>query len=290
MSTKKISVWVIVSILLVLLCGCSNASADAYDEAIRFFLSEEYESALSEFESLGDYKSSSEFCKNCKYYIALEEYQFGNYDSAEALLRELGEFKDCMELCDNCLIYKALSDYRNDSDLDGTLEILFSIDNDLSRNVIDMLQYEWINNPDGEFQKKVSETVAYSSAYTSTYTSTVSSSIFAGGFSIDYNDENLVAMDNCCNEVQSLYEAYLAAFIRSDYTYSDSFQAVDNALKDVVNYGGGLFNKANYVIFLTSKLGWTSSEYNLDTYKELWVALDSALSASHASFSNVLPD
>ena len=86
-------------LLLVCICAglCACESTD-YKKAISLFNDREYESALTIFESIEDYKDSAEYVNECKYNLALEMIENGKYDSAMTILSDLGEYKDCLDL------------------------------------------------------------------------------------------------------------------------------------------------------------------------------------------------
>ena len=70
-----------------------------YNAAMEQFTGGDYEGAIIAFESLGDFKDSTEKRMEAKYAAAEAKYAAGDYAGAIIAFESLGDFKDSTEKC-----------------------------------------------------------------------------------------------------------------------------------------------------------------------------------------------
>lgn len=87
---KKIAL--VLALLLVLtLSGCKS---DDYKSALNAMDAGDYVAAAQQLEALGDYKESQQMLKQCKYALAVEDFNNQNYEAAVEKFQALGDYID----------------------------------------------------------------------------------------------------------------------------------------------------------------------------------------------------
>ncbi len=120
---KKLKKLLILVMIVVFALSASACSIVDYSKAVQLFLNEDYASARSAFEALGDYKDSKTLIKRCSYEIARNSYDNGDYESAITQFEALGSYKNSEELMANAqnilMKDKVVGNWRAD-DIDVT--------------------------------------------------------------------------------------------------------------------------------------------------------------------------
>ena len=116
MKARKLLCALMVLSLLFSLCGCNMTD---YKKAEEAFAAEDYETALSAYEALGDYKDSADKAAVCRYRIALILEEQKEYETAASLFEELGSYEDAEKHLSDCrdrlLEQKVVGRWQTDS-------------------------------------------------------------------------------------------------------------------------------------------------------------------------------
>lgn len=79
-----------------------TANSRSYNQAMKDYESKSYEKAISEFETLGDYKDSSEMVLKATYNYAKILYKEEKFDDAKKYFEKVVEYKDAKEYISDC--------------------------------------------------------------------------------------------------------------------------------------------------------------------------------------------
>ena len=99
-------------IILVLALVCSLCACDSsdYKKASDALAAGDYEAALAGFEALADYKDSADKVSECRYQLALAEFDGGSYEKALDAFNALGGFSDSADKAKECRYRLALEE------------------------------------------------------------------------------------------------------------------------------------------------------------------------------------
>lgn len=88
--------------LIVALSLTSCGQGSDYKKAMTLYENGKYEEAAVKFTELGDYESSKEMVKACKYEAAKAVFDSGDYESAQKAFAELGDYENSAEYVTEC--------------------------------------------------------------------------------------------------------------------------------------------------------------------------------------------
>ena len=157
---RKLISLVLAATLALTASGCSTKEERTqYKDAVELYESGKYETALSMFESMGDYKKSEEYLADCRYYVAmqtvspdssLEKGYSGNvvdctddnasqYSRAVSLLKQLDGYQDSERMLNAA--EKLLNEYNEATQIQ---RMLASIENKFL-GYLDRCEYDGSN-------------------------------------------------------------------------------------------------------------------------------------------------
>ena len=115
---------------MFLLTACNNEKAEAYNEAVKAYESENYREAKSAFEALEGYKDSEKKIgeiQEKEYEKACECFNEKLYTDALPLFYDVKEYKDAAEKCDECeeLVYQELIQLMSDGKYEKASHITY---------------------------------------------------------------------------------------------------------------------------------------------------------------------
>lgn len=97
--------------IAIILCGCDGHT---YEEAVRLMEQGEYEEAMVEFESLGEYEDAEMLLKECRYELAVSAMEREDWDAAIGYFEDM-DIYDSAELLEECVKEKGM---RENADYD----------------------------------------------------------------------------------------------------------------------------------------------------------------------------
>lgn len=169
---KKVLRGVAIGIVAIVAVGIivyfATANIRAYNKAINDYDAKNYETALQEFNDLGDYKDSSTQADACTYQLAASDFEAKKYQDALEKYKSIEDFKDSKEKAEECNyqiaadayeneefqtaleIYTSISDYKDSADLAEDCEYQLSVDGQYLREMAKGLMERWDQNDSDE--------------------------------------------------------------------------------------------------------------------------------------------
>ena len=153
--------WIVALVSIVVLAGAAvgayfgTANLRAYAAAEAALEAQSYDSAIAQFEALGDYEDSADRALQAKYAFATSLYEDNSYEDAVSLYEELGNYSDAADKAKEAKYDWACESYEAEDY--GKAEELFLSLGDYNDAEQMAEQSAYLQTTDGQFMKAISE-------------------------------------------------------------------------------------------------------------------------------------
>lgn len=143
----------IIAAVAVVIAFFATANLRAYHAAQKNFSNGHYQTAMTQFETLDDYKDSKTQAKECAYRIASDQLDKKQYAKALKTFQKLGDYSDARTEASKCIYQLALIDYKNEK-FQNALDRFNSI-KDYKDSADKIKDCEYQLSPDGSFIREL---------------------------------------------------------------------------------------------------------------------------------------
>lgn len=203
------------AVVIGIIAYFSTANLRAYNNADNAYTSGDYNTALTVFTQLGDYKDSANRAKECIYKIAIQEYE------AEDFQKALEDFK-------------SISDYKDASDQAADCEYQLSTDGQFFRALRKGLYERWDDSEKNNQQ--VEDPMVYAK-YCDMELEQVSD-FYDLDFDADGLKEKVDAYIDALNKAKDATDYYNVNYVKYSDQWAEAYSERTILLKDFVNNYG----------------------------------------------------